>query len=239
MTRDPVFADRRDAGMQLSRALERWRGREVLVLGIPRGGVPVAAEIARALDAELDVIVARKLGSPISPELAIGAVTTDGERYLNADVMAMLDVSDEYLSRETEMQRRDAERREARFRDDRPPPAIAGRTVIVVDDGLATGATLIAALRSVSDETGISVPRVALAWILTRPFITSIIIGAKTPEQLRDNLGATDVRLAKEHIERIDAASALPAEYPAWMVTRQHRDRQPATEEKANIRKAA
>jgi len=149
MTRDPVFADRRDAGMQLSRALERWRGREVLVLGIPRGGVPVAAEIARALDAELDVIVARKLGSPISPELAIGAVTTDGERYLNADVMAMLDVSDEYLSRETEMQRRDAERREARFRDDRPPPAIAGRTVIVVDDGLATGATLIAALRSV------------------------------------------------------------------------------------------
>jgi predicted phosphoribosyltransferase len=111
--------------------------------------VPVAAEIARALEAELDVIVARKLGSPISPELAIGAVTADGERYLNADVLAMFDVSDAYLSRETEVQRRDAERREARFRGGRPPPAIAGRVVIVVDDGLATGATMIAAVRSV------------------------------------------------------------------------------------------
>jgi len=147
--RAPTFDDRRDAGSQLARALDRWRGRNVLVLGIPRGGVPVAAAVARGLEAELDVVVARKLGSPLSPELAMGAVTADGERYLNTDIMAMFDVSDTFLADETRVQRLDAERREARFRGDRPPPAIAGRTVVVVDDGLATGATMIAAVRSV------------------------------------------------------------------------------------------
>ncbi|HUL49412.1 MAG TPA: phosphoribosyltransferase family protein [Gemmatimonadales bacterium] len=149
MRRAPTFDDRRDAGSQLARALDRWRGRNVLVLGIPRGGVPVAAAVARGLEAELDVVVARKLGSPLSPELAMGAVTADGERYLNTDIMAMFDVSDTFLADETRVQRLDAERREARFRGDRPPPAIAGRTVVVVDDGLATGATMIAAVRSV------------------------------------------------------------------------------------------
>ena len=127
-----------------------------------------------------------------------------------------------------------------KFDIEKPGPAGARRTTYdfpPVD--IIRTKTVIAALRSVSDETGISVPRVALAWILTRPFITSIIIGAKTPEQLRDNLGATDVRLAKEHVDRIDAASALPAEYPAWMVSRQHRDRQPVTQEKAEMTKAA
>ncbi len=127
-----------------------------------------------------------------------------------------------------------------KFDLEKPGPAGARRTTYdfpPVD--IIRAKKVIAALRSVAEETGISVPRVALAWILTRPFITSIIIGAKTPEQLRDNLGATDVRLATEHIERIDDAGALPAEYPAWMVTRQHRDRRPATEEKSEIRKAA
>ena len=129
-----------------------------------------------------------------------------------------------------------------KFDLENPGPAGARRTTYdfpPVD--IVRAKMVITALRAVSDQTGISVPRVALAWILTRPFITSIIIGAKTPEQLRDNLGAADVRLAKEHIERIDAASGLPAEYPAWMVTRQHRDRQPVNEEqeKAKIKKAA
>ncbi len=121
-----------------------------------------------------------------------------------------------------------------------PGPAGARRTTYdfpPVDT--VRGKSVIASLRSVSDETGISAPRVALAWILTRPFITSVIIGAKTPEQLRDNLGATDVRLEQEHIDRLDAASELSPEYPAWMVVRQHRDRRRAVEEKTEMKKVA
>ncbi len=127
-----------------------------------------------------------------------------------------------------------------KFDLEKPGPASARRTTFdcpPVD--IARGKAVIAALRSVAEEAGISVPRVALGWILTRPFITSIIIGAKTPEQLRDNLGATDVRLEQVHIDRLEAVSALPSEYPGWMVTRQHRDRQPAAEEKAELKKAA
>jgi aryl-alcohol dehydrogenase-like predicted oxidoreductase len=122
----------------------------------------------------------------------------------------------------------------------KPGPAGARRTTYDFPpvDAVRTKA-VIEALRSVSLATGISVPRVALAWILTRPFITSVIIGAKTPEQLRDNLGATDVQLEKEHVEQLDAASALPPEYPGWMVARQHRDRQPVAEEQAGRKKAA
>lgn len=94
-------------------------------------------------------------------------------------------------------------------------------------------------LRSVSDAMGVSSARAALAWLLTRPFVTSVIVGAKTRDQLVDNLGASEVRLAPEHVARLDAASALPPEYPAWMVERQERDRRPKPEPKAEVRKAA
>jgi aryl-alcohol dehydrogenase-like predicted oxidoreductase len=127
-----------------------------------------------------------------------------------------------------------------KFEPGKPGPAGARRTTFdfpPVDIGRTTA--VIEALREVSGATGHSVPRVALGWILTRPFITSIIIGAKTLEQLRDNLGATDVRLDPEHVAKIDAVSALPSEYPGWMVTRQHGDRKPVVEEKAEIKKAA
>lgn len=144
-----LFRDRRDAGIQLAEALSSYRGQDVLVLGIPRGGVVVAAEVARRLEAELDVIVARKLGAPISRELAIGAVTADGERYLNEDILRELHVSERYLQTVTEEEQAEARRREERFRAGRPPARIAGRTVILVDDGLATGATMRAAVRSV------------------------------------------------------------------------------------------
>ena len=144
-----LFTDRADAGRRLGDALELYRARRPLILGIPRGGVPVAAEVARLLDAELDVVVARKLGAPGSPELAIGAVTANGGRYLNDDVIRELGVSPSYIEAVTAAQRAEAERRETRFRDGRPPPMLAGRVVIVVDDGLATGATMRAAVRSV------------------------------------------------------------------------------------------
>ena len=148
----PVFRDRTDAGRVLAAELERHRGTDVLVLGLPRGGVVVAAEVARQLDAELDVIIARKLGSPLSPELAIGAVTADGGVFLNRSLIYGLGISEAYVAAVIHTERSAARRREALLRGARPRPRIAGRTVILVDDGLATGATMHAAVRAVRRE---------------------------------------------------------------------------------------
>ncbi len=145
----PLYHDRGSAGAALADALAAYRGRDALVLGIPRGGVPVAAEVARVLDGELDVVVARKLGAPGYPELAIGAVTADGGQFLNDDVIRELRVSRQYIESEIAAQMAEARSREIRFRGGRAAPSIAGRTVLVVDDGLATGATMRAAVRSV------------------------------------------------------------------------------------------
>ncbi len=147
-----VFRDRQDAGDALAARLGQYRGSDALVLGLPRGGVVVAAQLARSLDVELDVLVSRKLGSPISAELGIGAVTADGGRFLNDDIIRELGVSEPYIAAVTKVQQAEAQRREALFRGDRPPPPIAGRTVILVDDGLATGATMRAAVASVRKQ---------------------------------------------------------------------------------------
>ena len=146
------FANREAAGDALADALAYYRGADVLVLGLPRGGVVVAARVAEALHAELDVMVARKLPSPISTELAIGAVTAGGERYLNEGLISELAVSDTFLDAVTDVQRAEAQQRERRFRGNRVPPRIAGRIVILVDDGLATGATMHAAVRAVRKQ---------------------------------------------------------------------------------------
>jgi putative phosphoribosyl transferase len=143
------FANRQAAGDALADALAYYRGADVLVLGLPRGGIPVAARVAELLDAELDVIVARKLQSPISAELAIGAITADGERYLHEGLISELGVSDMFLGAVTDVQHAEARKREQQFRGNRPTPRIGGRIVILVDDGLATGATMHAAVRSV------------------------------------------------------------------------------------------
>lgn len=144
-----LFADRKEAGKMLAASLTEYRGQNALVLGIPRGGVPLAAEVAEVIEGELDVLVARKLGAPGSPELAIGAVTSNGGRYLNDRLIEEIGVSNDYLQWITAAEMDEAHRRETRFREDRPAPKIEGRTVIVVDDGLATGATMRASVRSV------------------------------------------------------------------------------------------
>ena len=143
------FVDRCDAGQRLADLLLPLRGQDVLVLGIARGGVPVAAQVARSLGAELDVVVARKIGAPGQPELALGAVTADGARFVNVALVRDLDLSTWLVRLLADEQRAEARVRERRLRGARPPPRIADRTVIVVDDGLATGATMRAALRSV------------------------------------------------------------------------------------------
>jgi putative phosphoribosyl transferase len=143
-----LFRDRIEAGAALAEQLGSYRGPQTLVVGIPRGGVTVAAEVAREIDAELDVIVARKLGAPGQQELAIGAVTADGGRFLNQDLIATLGVSEPYLEAVTNVQMIEARRREGWLRSLRPAASVAGRTVILIDDGLATGATMRASARS-------------------------------------------------------------------------------------------
>jgi putative phosphoribosyl transferase len=144
-----LFQDRHEAGTRLAERLARYRGQDCVVLGIPRGGVPVAAVVAERLAADLDIVVARKLGAPDQPELALGAVTADGGRFLNDDYIWELGIGPAYLEQVTTRERNEARRREERFRAGRAPCPLAGRTVIIVDDGLATGATMRAAVRSV------------------------------------------------------------------------------------------
>ena len=141
--------DRTAAGVRLAAALTRYRGVNALVLGIPRGGVPVSAEVARALGAQLDVIVARKAGVPGEPEVALGAVTSDGARFVNDDLIGGLGLSTDAVDAAFEKAAREARERDDRFRGGRPMPKMRDRTVIVVDDGIATGATMLAAVRSV------------------------------------------------------------------------------------------
>jgi len=141
------FADRAEAGRELARLLARFADDRPVVVGLPRGGVPVAAEVARALGADLDVIVVRKLGVPDQPELAMGAVGEGGVLVRNPDVIRLAGVDDATVAAVERRERAELERRVRRFRRGRPPLPLAGRTVIVTDDGIATGATAHAALR--------------------------------------------------------------------------------------------
>ncbi|MCD9624746.1 hypothetical protein LUW87_12895 [Rhabdothermincola sp. EGI L10124] len=136
-----AFRDRTDAGQQLADALRPRLGDDVVVLGLPRGGVPVASEVARALGAPLDVILVRKLGVPFQPELAMGAIGEDGVRFLNDEVLGVAKVSEAELAQVESAQRAELERRAARYRRGRSRLDVSGRTVLVVDDGVATGAT--------------------------------------------------------------------------------------------------
>ena len=144
------FDDRAAAGQALGDALRgRWRGESPVVLGLPRGGVPVAAGVAAALSAPLDVLVVRKLGVPGQPELAMGAVAGGGVQVLNPSVIRELGISSAVVERVTAAEQAEVARRERAYRGDRPYPSLRGRVVLLVDDGLATGATMRAAVDAV------------------------------------------------------------------------------------------
>lgn len=147
-----IFADRRDAGQQLAERLLRFAGREdVIVLGLPRGGVPVAFEVARTLDAPLDVFVVRKLGVPGHPELGMGAVAVGGIRVVNPQLLRRVGITSQELDAVTAGERRELERRVRAYRGDRAFPELRGKTVILVDDGIATGSTMTAAVHALRE----------------------------------------------------------------------------------------
>jgi len=169
-----TFRNRIDAGRALALALDRYRGRaHVLVLALPRGGVPVGHEVAKHLGAPLDIFIVRKLGLPGHEELAMGAIASGGTRVLNEDVVSLAGVDEETIEAVTAREQRELERREREYRGSRPPPDVKGRTVILVDDGLATGSSMRAA---------------AMALMLQQPawLVVAVPVGAReTCEELR------------------------------------------------------
>lgn len=148
-----MFIDRQDAGKKLAPHLAKYKSKpNVLVIGLPRGGVVLAYEVALFLKQPLDVICPRKVGAPYNPELALGAITETGEGYFNEDLITNIGVSPKYLEAECAKEKAVAQRRLSLFRKNLPPLNFADKTVIIVDDGLATGATMKAAIQSIKGQ---------------------------------------------------------------------------------------
>ena len=182
-----LFKDRRDAGKQLAQELSAYAGRsDVIVLALPRGGVPVAYEVARALNAPLDIFIVRKLGLPGHEELAIGAIASGGIRVLNHDIVQALKIPQTMIDTITRQELQELERRERAYRGDRPPPEVRGRTVILIDDGLATGASMRAAVAALRAQNSarivVAVPTAAPETCAAFESEVDEIVCAMTPE---------------------------------------------------------
>ncbi|HET7770123.1 MAG TPA: phosphoribosyltransferase family protein [Chloroflexota bacterium] len=189
----PLYRDRLHAGKRLAECLAAYQGTNSLVLGIPRGGVPVAAEIARRLYLDLDVVVVRKLGAPMQPELALGAVTAGGWHYLNESLIAESGVTPEELERMMGVEMAAARQREARYRHGRPIQAAWGRTAIIVDDGLATGATMRAAICAVRVQRPL------------RLVVAAPVAARETCDELRAETGVVDEIVCPHELDRFVA----------------------------------
>ena len=148
-----IFRDRSDAGRRLAERLPEYRDRDAVVLAIPRGGIPVGCEVASRLNAQLDVIVPRKIPIPWNPEAGFGAITADGTIVLNEQMVRSLGLSQEEIDRAAEEVRQEIIRRTKEYRGDKPTPNLKGRPVILIDDGLASGYTMLAAVESLKKET--------------------------------------------------------------------------------------
>lgn len=184
------FRDRSEAGQALAGKLSEYADRsDVLVLGLPRGGVPVACEVAQALHVPLDVFVVRKLGLPGQEELAMGAIASGGICVLNEDVVRILGISDEVIEKASREQQQELERRERMYRNHRPLLEVRGRTVILVDDGLATGSTMragVAALRRLRPKAiVVAVPVGAVESCEDLRAEADAVVCVRTPEPFR------------------------------------------------------
>lgn len=176
-----LFKDRKDAGSQLAKSLQGYKANpEGLVLGLARGGVVVAAEVAKELQLPLDVVIPRKIGAPGNPELGIGAIMEDGESYFNDRLALLVGASQDYIKKEVAKEKIEAKRRIMLYRRTTAPLAVEGKTVILVDDGIATGATMLAVVRSMrasnAAEIVVAVPVTSQdAYTLIKPEVDQFI----------------------------------------------------------------
>lgn len=182
-----TFRDRNEAGERLAALLSDYARRDdVLVLGLPRGGVPIAYQVARKLQLPLDVFVVRKLGVPGHEELAMGAVATGGVRVLNEQVISQLSISEEQIEMVAEREGKELERREKEYRDGHPHLPVAGKTVLLVDDGVATGSTMMAAVKALQARKAgkivVAVPTIAASSVSAFEEKADEVVAVMTPE---------------------------------------------------------
>jgi putative phosphoribosyl transferase len=215
------FRNRREAGRRLAAELSSYANRpDVIVLALPRGGVPVGYEVATALQVPLDVFVVRKLGVPGHEELAMGALASGGVRILDEDLIRAAQVSDADIARVTAAELTELERRERQYRGDRPFPDLTGKTVILVDDGLATGSTMRAAIAALRHEGPsrivVAVPVAAPQTCDSLRDVADVVVCALTPEPFRavglwyEDFSQTTDEEVRELLDRARADRLLP-----------------------------
>lgn len=221
-----MYRDRFEAGQRLATKLMAYAHRQdVLVLGLPRGGVPVAYEVAKALQAPLDVFIVRKLGVPGREELAMGAIATGGIRVINESVVRMLHIPEHIIDAVAAREQQELERREHLYRDDRPPPDVHASTVILIDDGLATGSTMRAAIAALRLQHParivVAVPVAALATCEELGTEVDEIVCVQTPEPFYgvglwyENFSQTTDEEVHDLLAQAEQEKAVAAQKPA------------------------